>query len=252
MTPGDTVDYHDRDHYFSSRRLVFVLVWEVPGLFDTEANLELGAIWQFDLNAPRDEIAGDKKLHSQYAPVKLSLPFLDYFNPELGVIPGRLEEDNDSGVCVAAVAALAWLPPGEMNDRLWLSAAVSSGARGDTVKAFVPINTITQGKALRSNIAGLACTEGVYTVRLHRSLSAEVSAAYFFRTDSHTYRDPELDMSSLSPLLGGEAYGGLVWAPVSDMSFSLGGGAFFPGLGKAFEDGASPRWRVSLETILSF
>jgi hypothetical protein len=252
MTPGDYEDYYDRDHYFSSRRLVFVLGWEIPGLFDMEAELELGLIAQFDLNEPDDQIEGDGKIHSQYAPVKLTLPFLDYFSAELGVIPGMIEGDGDSGVFFAFSGFLVWLPPGGLNDRLSLGAAFSSGARGDTVKAFLPINTIAQGKVLRPNISGLARAEGVYTARLYQSLSAEVSAAYFFRTDSYTYSDAELDADSLSPLLGGEVYGGLVWAPVSDISFSLGGGAFFPKLGKSFVDGASPRWRVSLETILSF
>jgi hypothetical protein len=47
-------------------------------------------------------------------------------------------------------------------------------------------------------------------------------------------------------------YGGLTWAPVSDIAFTLGGGVFFPQLGNAFAEDASRRWRVSLETILSF
>jgi hypothetical protein len=61
-----------------------------------------------------------------------------------------------------------------------------------------------------------------------------------------------LGTPSHSPLLGGEVYGGLTWAPVSDIAFTLGGGAFFPQWGKAFNADTSPRWRVSLETILSF
>jgi hypothetical protein len=52
--------------------------------------------------------------------------------------------------------------------------------------------------------------------------------------------------------LGGEAYAGLTWAPVSDVSFTLGGGAFFPQTGKAFAPDTAVRWRVALETILSF
>jgi hypothetical protein len=130
--------------------------------------------------------------------------------------------------------------------------AFSSGTWDDTVRAFLPINTIAQGKALRPNVSGLALAEGAYTVRLGQYFSAEVSAAYFFRTDSHTYSDPDLDGTSLSPLMGGEIYGGLTWAPVSDISLTLGGGAFFPQWGQAFTDDASLRWRVSLEMIFSF
>jgi hypothetical protein len=105
---------------------------------------------------------------------------------------------------------------------------------------------------LRPRVSGLALVEAGYAVRLHNVLSVEAGTAYFFRTDSHTYSDPDLDEDSLSPLLGGEVSGSLTWAPVSDISFTLGGGAFFPQWGKAFASDAAMRWRVSLETILSF
>jgi hypothetical protein len=266
MTPGDYADYYDRDHYFASRRLAFSLGWEIPGLFNTDGAIDLGITGQFDLNEPEDRpenqidqsdqtgrIDGDGKIHSQYALVKFTLPFLNSFNAELGTLLEIIEErDRSPGFCFALSGGLAWLPPGGMNDRLSLNMVLSSGRWNDTVRAFLPINTIAQGKVLRPKVSGLALGELGYTARLHNSLSAEIQAAYFFRTDSHTYDDPDLDGTSLSPLLGGEAYGGLTWAPVSDVSFTLGGGAFFSQWGKAFVPGTAVRWRVSLETILSF
>jgi hypothetical protein len=253
MSPGDYADYCDRDVYFASQRLVFSLDWEIPAIFDTEAKLDMGLIGQFDLNEPDNQIAEDEKIHSQYALGKLTLPFLNCFNAELGILLGMFEEDaRDPSFCFAASAGLAWLPPGGMHDRLSLNTAFSSGAWNDRVRPFLPINTIAQGKALRPGLSGLAVAELGYIARLRRSLSAEVSAAYFFKTDSRTYSDPGLDGTSRSPLLGGEVYGGLGWAPVSDLSFTLGGGAFFPQWGKAFAPGTAARWRVSLETILSF
>ncbi|MDR2618898.1 MAG: hypothetical protein LBC62_08520 [Treponema sp.] len=258
MSPGDYDDYSDQDVYFASRRLVFSLAWEIPDLFDTEGILNLGLTGQFDLNDPEDllpadEIDGGVKIHSQYASAKFTLPFLNYFNAELKALLGITEETGlDPGLCFAFSGGAAWLPPGALNDRLSLNAALSSGARGSTARAFLSINTIGQGKVLRPKLSGLALVEGAYNARLHQSLSAEVSAAYFFRTDTHTYGDSELDKTSLSPLLGGEVYGSLNWAPVSDISFILGGGAFFPQLGKSFATDASLRWRVSLETTLSF
>ncbi|MDR1175450.1 MAG: hypothetical protein LBK83_08290 [Treponema sp.] len=266
MNSGDYAEYQDRDRYFASRRLVFSLDWEIPGLFDTEGRLDLGLTGQFDLNEPEDQpedqtdkpdqtgqVDGNGKIHSQYALAKFTLPFLNSFNAELGTLLGLLEEDGrEPGFCFAFSGALAWLPSGGLNDRLSLNMAVSSGAWDDTVRAFLPINTIAQGKVLRPKISGLALTELVYTARLHNSLSTDIEAAYFFRTDSRTYSDPELDGDSLSPLLGGEVHAGLTWAPVSDVSFTLGGGAFFPQWGKAFVPDTPARWRVSLETILSF
>jgi hypothetical protein len=253
MSPGDYEDYYDRDHYFASRRLVFALDWNIPAVFNTEAKLDLGIIGQFDLNEPDDQIEGDGKIHSQYVLAEFTLPFLDRFNAEIGTLLGLIEEDNRGpGFCFAVSGGLAWFPTGGIHDRLSLNAAFSSGAWNDTVRAFLPINTIAQGKVLRPKISGLALVELGYTARLHNTFSTEVQAAYFFRTDSHTYNDPGLNGTSLSPLLGGEVYGGLTWVPVSDISFTLGGGAFFPQLGKAFVSDTSPRWRISLETIFSF
>jgi hypothetical protein len=253
MSSGDYQAYNDQDRYFASRRLVFALGWEIPALFHTGGKLDLGITGQLDLNKPDDQITGDAKIHSQYALAECTLPFLNYFNAELGALLGMIEEDDRSlGLCFAVSGGLAWLPPGGVNDRLSLNMVLPSGAWSDRLRVFLPINTIAHGKVLRPKVSGLALAEGEYTARFHNSLSAEVSAAYFFRTDSHSYSDPELDGASLSPLLGGEIAGGLTWAPVSDISFTLGGGVFFPQWGKAFAADTSARWRVSLETVLSF
>jgi hypothetical protein len=253
ISPGDYAGYYDRDVYFASRRFVFSLGWEIPALFNTGGKIDLGVTGQFDLNKPEDQIADDTKIHSQYALAEFTLPFLNHFNAELGTVLGIIEEDGlNPGLCFAVSGGLAWLLSGGVNDRLSLTMALSSGAWNDTMRAFLPINTIARGKVLRPTISGLALVETGYTARLHTSLSAEVQGTYYFRTDSRTYSDPEIDKTSLSPLLGAEISGGFTWAPVSDISFTLGGGAFFPQLGKAFAPGAAARWRVSLETILSF
>jgi hypothetical protein len=250
MSPGDYADYYDRDHYFSSRRMLFSLGWGLP--VSGGAGLDLEMIGQVDLNKPDAGLIGDRRVHSQYALAKFTLPFLRYFNAETGAVLGLIEGGRDAGFCFAASADLAWLPPGGGNDRLSLGMAVSSGVWGDGVKAFLPVNTIARGRVLGPRLSGLAVAEGEYSARIHPSLSTQISAAYFLRTDTRTYNDPELDLISLSPLLGGEVYCGFTCAPASDMSVSLGGGAFFPQLGRAFESGASPRGRVSLEVILSF
>jgi hypothetical protein len=253
MSPGDYSAYSDRDHYFASRRLAFALDWEIPAIANTEAKLDLGIAGQFDLNEPDDQIEGDGKIHSQYALAEFTLPFANYFNARLGALMGILEEDDRTpGFCFAVSGGLTWLPPGGANDRLSLDMTLSSGAWNDTIRAFLPVNTIAQGKVLRPKISGLALTELGYALRLHNTLSAEARGAYFFRTDSYTYNDPGLDRASRSPLLGGEVYGSLSWAPFSDLSFTLGAGAFFPQWGKAFSPGAPVKWRVALETIFSF
>jgi hypothetical protein len=246
MSPGDFDSYYDRENYFASRRLVFSLGWENPGFFDTGRGLVIEMIGQFDLN---DE---DYTIHSQYMLACLTWPFLKHVNAELGSLIGIIEEGGSPAFCFAASAGLVWLPPGAAKDRFSFNVIFSSGAWNDRVKAFLPVSTIAQGKVLRPKISGLALAETAYTRRLHSALSAEISAAYFFRTDTAAYADPELDPFSRSPRLGAEVYGGLTLAPVSDISFTLGGGVFIPQTGRAFIPDASLRWRVSLGTILSF
>jgi hypothetical protein len=253
ISPGDIAAYDDGDVYFAPRRLVFSVDWEVPALLGTEGKLDLGLSGQFDLNDAAAQTGGEMKIHSQYALAKFALPFLDQYYAEFGGLLGTIEEsDRELGFCFAVSGGLAWLPPGALNDRLSLNGALSSGSWNEAARAFLPVNTIARGRVLRPGISGLALVEGAYTARLLPSLSAEISAAYFFRTDIYTWSDNEIDRDSRSPLLGGEISGSLVWAPLSDISASLGGGIFLPGLGKSLAADAAPRWRISLETIFSF
>jgi hypothetical protein len=247
MSDSDYADYFDRDIYFASRRMVFSLDWKIPALFSTAADLDLGILGQFDLNGK------DTWVHSQYGEAKLNLPFLDNFSAELGLTLGLMEDgDGPPPFCFAARTDLVWLPPGAANDRLILGAAFSSGEWGDRVGAFLPINSIALGRVLRPTLSGIALVQGLYARRLYGSFLAEGAAAYFFRTDTETYFDSDLDRASRSPLLGCELSGSLIWAPVSDLSFILEGGAFLPQTGNAFTSGAAVKWRVSLETLFSF
>jgi hypothetical protein len=87
-----------------------------------------------------------------------------------------------------------------------------------------------------------------YTARLHRTFSIDASVLYFLRTDAGaTYTD----IPGSAYTLGAELYGQAIWVPVSDISFILGGGAFFPGLG-ASDPGGKPQWQVSLGSMISF
>jgi hypothetical protein len=100
-------------------------------------------------------------------------------------------------------------------------------------------------------LSGIALAETAYSIRFHRSFSATVSGAYFFRTDKTTYAAPDINAGSDSPLLGGEIYGSLSWAPFSDVLVSLGGGVFLPQTGKVFSDDARIKYRVELTAAVS-
>jgi hypothetical protein len=243
MSPGDLDGYYDGGVYFAPRRAVFSLGWELPSR--RGGVLNLGAAGQADLNG------GEERVHSQYLLAGYTLPLPGRANAGAGALLGIIE-DGGWGVCFAGTGELAWLPPGPVNSRVSLGASFSSGSWGRHSRAFLPVNTIAQGKVLRPGLTGLALVEGKQRFSLHRSLLAEFQAAYLFRTDLISYTDPDLDGDSRSPLLGGEVYGGFTWAPSLDFSLGLGGGIFVPQWGRAFSPGAGLRWRVSLEAVFAF
>jgi hypothetical protein len=73
----------------------------------------------------------------------------------------------------------------------------------------------------------------------------------FIRTDTDSFKDNLATLKTEGYFLGGEAYGTVNWTPAPDVAFNIGGGAFFPGLGNAFESDAKMRWKASAGIILS-
>jgi hypothetical protein len=159
--------------------------------------------------------------------------------------------NEDLGFGFAAHVEGAWTPLTSQQDRLTLGVIWSSGKVNDTIGAFVPISTVNQGQVLRAKLSGLMRVHSAYTLRIFPSLSAELGVAYFLRTDSATFSDPDLDASSDSYLLGGEISGSLTWVPLSDVSLIAGGGVFLPALGKALVSNAKPKWLISMGVMLS-
>ncbi|AEF84396.1 hypothetical protein TREPR_0579 [Treponema primitia ZAS-2] len=247
MNSSDSANYFDRDTYFASKRMVFSLGWEINSLFNSGGVFDLSVLGQFDLNGKDDWI------HSQYGEVMLKAPLPGNFTVDLGLILGLLEDRSGPlPFSFAAQTGLIWFPPSAANDRLTLGASFSSGVWSDRIGAFLPINSIPIGRVLQPAFSGIALVQGGYARKLLNSFFVEVSAVYFFRTDTKTFFDLDLDQISLSPLLGGEVSGSLIWAPVSDLSFVLEGGAFLPQTGNAFNSDAAVKWQISLETIFSF
>jgi hypothetical protein len=245
MGAEDREDSYDRDVYFSSRRLVFGINWEKTNIFDTRTTLYLSGLGQFDLNGR------DTKIHTQYLEGRLDIPLGNSFNAQADGVFELIEQDRRSAA-FALSAELRWLPPGAWRDMLSLGGRFSSGAWNERAGAFLPITSHAQGKVLRPEFSGIALVQSAYTTRFHEAFSASLWAAYFFRTDETTYFDPNMEASARSPLLGGEIYGGFIWAPWSDLSVSAGGGVFFPQWGKYFKDGAGLKYRISLEAAFSF
>jgi hypothetical protein len=89
-----------------------------------------------------------------------------------------------------------------------------------------------------------------YHARLLPSLSADLTGRYFIRTDTTSFISPYLKDDSYP--LGAEIDAGLLWVPLSDLSFSLKGGVFLPKTGSAWADNAPVLWRINIGTIFSF
>jgi hypothetical protein len=102
-------------------------------------------------------------------------------------------------------------------------------------------------------LGGLSTLRGAYTLRPLSALSLTAEFSYFIRTDTKTFRDSR-DPDKLEAdgyFLGGECYAAVAWTPLPDLALTLGGGAFFPGLGDAFTESAAIRWQAALALILS-
>jgi hypothetical protein len=131
----------------------------------------------------------------------------------------------------------------------WAAGAVNKENKNMT--AFTPVTNIPQGQVFSPNQSGLMTVKGKYTTRFHANFSASAEGTYFIRTDDKEALSGTEYPSSSGRLLGGELYGALVWAPVSDLRATLGGGFFFPGMGTVFAPDAPVQWKFSAGLVLS-
>jgi hypothetical protein len=240
------------DSYFAPRRALASLGWDMADLLGGAFSLE--ALGQIDLTG-RDSL-----LHTGYLMIRYARPLGNFVRFDLGGTASfTLEEDTSSEntfpeFSFAGSAALGWLLPTPFPDELRVSFRGSSGEFTDTFTAFHPVSAATVGEVLRAPLSSLMLADITYSLRILRSLSLGLQGACILRTDLSSYQDPagELLNSSSSPLLGEEVYARLSWAPLSDLSFTLGGGVFFPNWGGAYADQARIRWRINLGSLFSF
>jgi hypothetical protein len=171
---------------------------------------------------------------------------------ETGAVLDIEERNNEPGFGFALSLAPFWVPAGRPYDRLFFNTRLASGNWGGGVRSFKPISTEAQGRILRTRFSALSLLELGYNVRLHQKVEAEAAATYFFRTDRETFQDWDLNSASNSATLGGELYAGLTWAPESWCNINAGFGIFLPGLGRAYQPQADPKWRLETGLTLSF
>ncbi|MDR1106547.1 MAG: hypothetical protein LBL44_09340 [Treponema sp.] len=247
MSPEDRTGYEDGETYFASRRIAASVNWERAGIFNTRGAFSAGGAAQFDLNG------GSALFHSQYLEAGVKAPLIGRARAGFGWAVELAEEtgkDLRAAFELSAEFHRPLLPA--MQDRLSLAGWFSSGDWNGRLGPFTPLTARARGKVLQSESSGVALVEAAYTARLHPKFAADLYAAYYFRTDTVTFRHSGIDRSSASPFVGGEAYGGFTWAFFSDVLLSAGGGVFLPRTGKAFRDGAAPVYRAVLEAGISF
>ncbi|MDR1587158.1 MAG: hypothetical protein LBS57_06870 [Treponema sp.] len=246
LSPEDKSDFGDTEVYFASKRFLAAVNWEKTSVFDSQGSLALGGLCQFDLNG------GDGGIHSQYLEAVFALPLGAAFNTVYGAVLELAEPKGGPYAAFALSAEVQWILPTALSDMLTLTGRFSSGDWSDGAGAFIPVSAEAQGKVLRPMLSGIALVEAAWTARLHRALSVEASGAWYFRTDKTTYAASDMDAGSSSLSLGPELYGGLSWAPFSDVLLSFGAGVFLPGAGGVFQDDAKPQYRVELVAAVSF
>jgi hypothetical protein len=260
MTAADSSwDYAagDTSFSFAGRRLIAACGWEIPSLFESPHSLTLNALAQFDLNA------AEEILNSQYLSFKFNFSPLSSVYTRAGGVLAFVESRGGAGesadINLALNLALDWALPGGPEDALsfglvWATGEADSNANGDSLSLgpFRSVTLLSSSGTLNAGMAGLLSLRGSYTILALENLSLGLDCRYFFRGNLGVFDTLPLVADTEKRALGGEAYGSLVWVPMSDVSVVCGGGLFVPDLGNAVQTGTPPRWKTMLTLTVSF
>jgi len=237
------LDYGDfSGTYFAPKRAIASIDWEHPSIGDF-MRLNAAITGQFDLGNK------DETYHSQYLTIKAAIPVKNWLI-ELG---GSLEaaQADEFYLAWAGDFGVSWAVPSGFDSRLSFTGHILGGKANDQVGAFVPITTKYYGNVFKENLSGMSVLGLNYMARFIPSMGASIAAQYFIRNDLGTYTGyPVTPKGSDGYLLGTEFFARLVFSPVSDVQFNLGGGAFLPSLGNVGAD-QDPHWRMELNVILA-
>jgi len=234
--------------YFAPRRFLASLDWEHPSIAEA-FSLKISAIGQIDLSNEED----DKKYHSEYFILKAGIPVKSFLFEIGGSLETVQTPDNETknSMAFAWDLGLFWTLPTNFSSRLSLTGNFAGGAIEDSsISAFVPVTTKFYGNVLQAKLSGLTALDLNYTARVSRAFGTSLSATYFICNDLGTYSGyPARDVENKKYILGAELFAKLIWSPISDLQFNLGGGAFIPAMGNVSDDKA--QWRLELTAILA-
>ena len=240
-------DFSEPSTYFASQRFLWGLEWGNP--FIAEWIRLKTALWiQFDFSGGA--------FNSEYLMAKADIPIKN-FVLNLGACLEMAEgagtgSSSDLVFAFAGELGVEWSLPTPIQDRLMFTGRFSSGkSDNDAFGPFIPLTTKFYGYILKAKLSGLSTICLDYTARLHQSLSLDVSNTYFILSDPETYKGlPGMPGTRGGLALGDELFARLIWSPLSDLRFNLGGGVFLPALGTA-DKTASPMWRLELNAVIA-
>jgi hypothetical protein len=221
--------------YFAPRRVLSSLGWTHPSLGGF-ISMQVAILGQFDLT--------DANLHSQYLTVRLAVPVRNFLF-DIGGCFELLEVSGEVQTAFAAEMGVTLMLPTRLEKHIALKGYFSSGVvGGNSVGAFQPLTTIPQGNLLQAKLSGLSVISLDFLGRLNRSLSTDLTASHFVRSDLGTYTSYPVSVTESNGYsLGTEFFGRLLWGLSSDIHINLGGGVFLPSLGNAAPK-ADMLWRT--------
>jgi len=238
------VDYKDFvNTYFAPRRVLTAFEYDHPSI-GGYLSLKTSVLAQFD--------ASDEKLHSQYFTAVLSFP-VKFLIFDTGGCFELIEYNGGIKPAFAADIGITFILPTKLEKHITLSARYASGVSEDeTVGAFLPITTVSQGELVEAKFSGLTLLSLDYTGRLSKSTSMNMAFTYFIRNDLGTYRHYPTTEENVEDgfFLGAEIFARFVWNISSGIRLNLGSGVFLPALGDVSPE-ADVLWRIKLNLVLS-
>ena len=237
------INYDDfADTYFAPKRFLAALEYDHPSIAGF-VGLKTSILSQFD--------AGDENLNSHYLTAALTVPGKTVVL-DLGGCFELIDYKDKLTPAFAADIGLTFILPTEQESHIKLSARYSSGVSEDeTIGAFLPITTVSQGEIAEAKFSGLSLLSLDFTGRLGKLISANAAFTYFIRNDKGTYRYYPVTEENLDGFfLGAEIFARLIWTITSEIRLNLGTGVFVPALGDAAPE-ADILWRTKLNLVVS-
>ncbi|MDR3248597.1 MAG: hypothetical protein LBT39_07410 [Treponema sp.] len=245
MTEGDLQDYLDKDLYFAANRLLVSTFWQSRSLGGWDNALDAGALAQVDMRGGDGE-----KLHSQYLLGKFRFPVLTLIDITAGGIFGIKEQDSGSALSFMGSLDVGYALPGAVTDRLTVGGLFSSGVADRYVRPYFPVSAIAEGEVYTPTPSGLYTVKLMYEANLVDTLYVNAAGRYFWRSTRDIIPGSAKTGASEEDQLGLELYGSTVWAPLSDLSFKVGGGVFFPD-GPLKEVDTPVMWKLEVTATVS-